>query len=206
MTAGVAYIVDDDEAVRDLLGRVLQKAGVAVETFPSGTHFLDSYTPERRGCLLLDVSMPDMNGLELQRALHERRAYLPIIFVTGSADVSMAIAGMKAGAMDYNQKPIDNQALVACTLKPLELDRHRDAERIRWQAANAHIVTLTPREREVLEHIVDGKTNKAIATTLGVSPRTLEIHRARILSKTGVEGLAELVRLFLLWQDGRDRY
>jgi FixJ family two-component response regulator len=155
---------------------------------------------------LLDVSMPDMNGLELQQALRERRAYLPIVFVTGSADVSMAIAGMKAGAMDYIQKPFDNQALVACTLKALELDRQRDAERIRWQAVNAHIVTLTPREREVLEHIVDGKTNKAIATTLGVSPRTLEIHRARILSKTGAEGLAELVRLFLLWQDGRDRY
>ncbi len=189
------FIVDDDAAVRDSLGLLLRSMGLPVETFESGRAFLDAGRDSRQGCLVLDIRMPGMSGLELQQELVARHSLLPIIFITGHGDVPMAVEAMQAGAVDFIQKPFRDQDLLDRINQALEKDalgRRMLAERAQ---IHRRLETLTPREREVLAMIVAGKANKVIAGDLNLSQRTVEIHRARVMEKMGAHSLAHLVRM-----------
>lgn len=192
------FVVDDDEEVRDSLTVLLQSVGLRVRGYASAQGFLDDYDPGRSGCLVLDIRMPGMSGTELQERLGDRRATLPIIMVTGHGDVSLAVKSMKAGALDFLQKPFNEQELLDLVHHALAADEERRSASNRRQAVIDRLASLTPREREVMELIVDGKANKNIAAALGLSQRTVEIHRARVMKKTGAESLAELVAKVLL--------
>jgi FixJ family two-component response regulator len=189
------FIVDDDAAVRDSLGLLLRSMGLPVETFESARAFLDAGRDSRQGCLVLDIRMPGMSGLELQLELVARHSLLPIIFITGHGDVPMAVEAMQAGAVDFIQKPFRDQDLLDRINQALEKDalgRRMLAERAQIRR---RLETLTPREREVLAMIVAGKANKVIAGDLNLSQRTVEIHRARVMEKMGAHSLAHLVRM-----------
>ena len=191
------FIVDDDEAVRGSLKLLLKTLGLPAQAFASAQEFLTSFDPGRTGCLVLDIRMPGMSGLELQDALNARGALLPIIFITGHGDVPMAVEAMQHGAMDFLQKPFRDQDLLDRINKALQRDRAgRDLlgnrERIR-----ACMATLTPREREVLTMVTQGKANKVIAADLQLSQRTVEIHRAHVMEKMGANSLAHLVRMVI---------
>ena len=192
---GIVYVVDDDRGVRDSLDLLLKSSGIDCETFESAASFLKSFRPERIGCLVADIRMPGMSGLDLQKELNSRRADIPIIFITGHGDVPMAVTAMKAGAVDFLTKPFRNQDLLDRIEVALGDARaeFQDHEKIR--EARARCATLTPRETEVMELVVSGLANKVIAMDLGVSQRTVELHRARVMQKMGVRSLAELVRL-----------
>lgn len=189
------FIVDDDTAVRDSLALLVRSIGLQAETFYSATEFLAAYSPPRWGCLLLDVRMPGMSGLELQKRLVDVNSSLPIIFVSAHGDVPMAVHAIRSGAIDFIQKPFRDQEL---------LDKIQHAishhERVLRNAASldeirARIESLTPREREVMHQVIDGKSNKVIAAELRISQRTVEIHRARVMAKMHAESLADLVRM-----------
>lgn len=191
----IVYVVDDDSAVRDSLRLLLKSVGLACETFESGREFLAGFKDGQRACLVADIRMPGMSGLDLQAELNRRQVHLPLIFITGYGDVPMAVDAMKAGALDFIQKPFRDQDL---------LDRINQAlaEEQEWREVDAErgeieqrIATLTPREREVMESVVRGDANKVVAFDLGVSQRTVEIHRARVMQKMGVRTLAQLVRM-----------
>jgi two-component system, LuxR family, response regulator FixJ len=201
-TEPVVAIVEDEESVRSLLLRSCARAGIKAEGFASAEDFLAAFRPEQPGCLVLDVSLPGMSGLQLQQELRERNARVPIIFLTGRADVSVATTGMRAGAVDMLEKPFEPELLFERLREALELDRQHRAEQLAWKEINARIETLTARERQVLDHIVAGHANKMVALLLDTSPRTVEVHRARIMRKMKVESLADLVRLVLLWRSG----
>lgn len=188
--------------MRSVLLRTFKRAGINAAGFACAEDFLAAFRPEHPGCLLLDVSLPGMSGLQLQEALRERKAGLPIIFLTGSADVSIATAGMRAGAVDLIEKPFEDEWLFSRVREAMELDRQRRAEHATWRDIDLRIGALTAREREVLDHVVAGHANKMIALLLNTSPRTVEVHRARIMRKMNVDNLAELVRLALLWRSG----
>ena len=190
------FVVDDDEAVRTSL-RLLKSVGLPVETFESGTAFLDQYDGNRAGCLVLDIRMPGMSGLDLQQALNERHSILPIVFITGHGDVPMAVEAMQAGAVDFIQKPFRDQDLIDRINKGLNKDGEmREALRAR-DDIRLRIGELTPREREVLDLVTAGKANKVIAGDLNVSQRTVEIHRARVMEKMNANSLAHLVRMVI---------
>jgi FixJ family two-component response regulator len=191
------FVVDDEEAMRSALRRTLTRGGLAVQTFASGPVFLAGYRPTPAACLLLDMKMPDMTGLELQAILNQRRIDLPVIFLTGAADVPAAVTAMKAGAADFLEKPFDNEILVARVRQCLAAHEQRhlaigDDDRY----ANGRAL-LTPREAEVMQLMLTGKTSKTIARELGVSHRTVDIHRGRVMEKMGAKSLAELVRMEL---------
>lgn len=193
----LVHVIDDDDAVRDLLALLLDAAGIAVRTHELATKFLALAPRLAAGCVLTDVRMPDMDGLALQRRLTEAGVTLPVIVMTGHADVPIAVAALKAGALDFLEKPFDDQRLIAAVRNALAASR--DARR--QAAAVAEITTrlanLTPREREVLDLLVVGNPNKTIAYDLGASPRTVEVHRARVMEKMGARSLAELVRMVI---------
>ena len=195
------FVVDDDDEVRDSLSVLLESVGLSVESFGSAQQFLDVYDPERPGCLILDIRMPGMSGIELQSRLSEKRAILPVIVITGHGDVSLAVQAMKGGAVDFLQKPFDEQALLDRVHQALADDARRRSELVERRGVLDRLATLTPREREVMELIVDGKANKNVAAELGVSQRTVEIHRARVMEKTEAGSLAHLVRMALLTHD-----
>lgn len=189
------FVVDDDEAVRQGLSALLRVKGFAVATFASAEAFLEALRPETRGVLLLDVRMPGMNGLELQRELNRRGAGLPVIVITGHGDVPMAVAALKAGAVDFLEKPFDADAILAGIAEALQAAAAapaRDADRA---ALASRFAQLTPREREVMALVVAGQPNKVIAHRLAIALRTVEIHRARVMEKTGARNLSELVRM-----------
>jgi two-component system, LuxR family, response regulator FixJ len=190
----LVYIVDDDEAVRDSLMILLKSIGLACESFPSAVDFLAGYAPERHSCLVTDIRMPGLSGLELQEKLNEQHIEIPIIFITGHGDVPMAVNAMKSGAMDFVQKPFRDQDLIDRINKALQQDRERRLSRRHAQVIHKRLATLTPRETEVMERVVKGQANKVIALDLGVSQRTVELHRARVMRKLGMRSLAELVR------------
>lgn len=200
-TDQTVFVVDDDEEVRDSLAVLFQSVGLTVRQYGSAQDFLDDYDPHRSGCLVLDIRMPGMSGTELQERLRDRRATLPVIMVTGHGDVSLAVRSMKAGALDFLQKPFNEQDLLDLVHHALANDAKRRSESSRRQAVIDRLASLTPREREVMELIVDGKANKNIASALGVSRRTVEIHRARVMKKAGAGSLAELVGMVLLTRD-----
>jgi two-component system response regulator FixJ len=191
------HVIDDDDAVRDSLAMLLDSAGIAVRAYDSATRFLALAPGLGAGCVLTDVRMPDMDGLALQRRLAEAGVTLPVIVMTGHADVPIAVAALKAGAVDFLEKPFDDERLIAAVRAALAASR--DARRQAEATAGivARLGSLTPREREVLDLMVAGNPNKTIAFDLGASPRTVEVHRARVMEKMGARSLAELVRMVI---------
>lgn len=191
------WVVDDDEAVRDSLGMLLRSVGLEIETFASANDLLDSLGETLPGCLVLDVRLPGMSGLELQKELAARDVELPIVFITGHGDVPMAVRAMQAGAVDFLEKPFKEQDLldrVSNSLLVADRRRQRSGE---TAALAQRFETLTPREREVLELVVEGAANKVIASRLGASRRTIEIHRANVMKKMRADSLAHLVRMVM---------
>ena len=191
------FVVDDDEGVRKSLCFLLKSVGLATQAFSSAAEFLQNYKPHYAGCLVLDVRMPGMSGLELQQQLNLRGAVIPVIFITGHGDVPMAVEAMQHGAFDFLQKPFRDQDLIDRIQRALERDARNRAALAQRQRIRASFEGLTPREREVLTLVTRGKSNKLVAAELGVSQRTVEIHRARVMEKTGAGSLAELVRMSL---------
>lgn len=191
------FVVDDDEAVRTSLRLLLKSVGLPVETFASAQEFLDQFDPDRAGCLVLDIRMPGMSGLELQQQLNERHSIMPVVFITGHGDVPMAVEAMQAGAVDFIQKPFRDQDLIDRINRALEKDREMRTELRERDEIRRRMSQLTPREREVLELVTQGKANKVIAGDLNVSQRTVEIHRARVMEKMGANSLAHLVRMVI---------
>lgn len=191
------YIIDDDDAVRDSLRVQLDAAGYEVESFASAVDFIKTAASIPLGCVVSDVQMPDIDGLELQKRLNEMQLNFPVVIVTGHADVAIAVRAMKAGAVDFIEKPFEEKAI----LESIELAQSRFAAQRETDAVGAtareRLGTLTPREHEVFEEMVRGKQNKVIAFDLDISPRTVEVHRARVLEKLEARSLAELVRLAL---------
>lgn len=177
------FVVDDDEAVRESLRALLEAAAFHVDDFGSAAAFLDAYKPHRPGCLVADIRMPDMGGLELQEELARRHIELPIIVITGHGDIPLAVRAMKAGAVDFIEKPFDDQLLLDSIERAFESAR-KSKRRVRYaKAATDRVVGLTPRERQVLKGLVAGQPNKVIAQELGISPRTVEVHRANLTKK-----------------------
>ncbi|WP_340264832.1 response regulator FixJ [Sphingobium mellinum] len=189
------YVLDDDEAVRRSLSFMLRTSGYGVRLFEGGLSFLKAAADLEPGCVLLDVRMPEMDGLEVQRELRTRGIMLPVIIMTGHGDIDMAVGAMKAGASDFIEKPFEKAALIAC----LEAARHASvADRglsARAQDARARLNILTDRERDVLRGLAEGLPNKTIAYDLGISPRTVEIHRANLMQKLEARSLAETLRI-----------
>lgn len=192
------FIVDDDEAVRDALGVLMNAASIPAESFKSARDFLDTITVDRPGCLVLDVRMPEIDGLDLQRELAARGSRLPVIMVTGHGDVPMAVQAMRAGAFDFITKPFDSQALLARIREAIELDAKTRKQRVDRAAIESRLAQLTPRETEVMELIVAGRSSKSIAETLGSSFNTVQNQRARILKKMQAESTADLVRMVMI--------
>ncbi len=191
------FIVEDDEAVRESLQMMLESVGHRVEAFANADDFLNSYNQDMAGCIILDVRMPGMNGMELQRKLNELNSILPIIFVTGHGDVPMAVEAMQQGAIDFVQKPYREQELLDKISQAMALDDENRASLQQQQLILERMADLTPRERDVMELMVEGKANKVIAIDLEISQRTVEIHRARVMEKLSANSLAHLVRMFL---------
>jgi len=189
------FVVDDDEAVRDSLGLLMESVGLAVETFASCQAFLDAYTEERTGCLLLDIRMPGMSGIRLQTELLDRQSTLPIIFITGHGDIPMAVEAIKCGAADFIPKPFRDQELLDRIDKVLNEDLKCHEDKQENEAINQCIAGLTQRESEVMRLMVEGKANKVIAIELHISQRTIETHRARVMEKMQATSFAHLVSM-----------
>lgn len=191
----VVHVVDDEEAIRRSLRMLLRSVQIDVETHSSATSFLDHWNSEEHGCILLDVRMPEMSGLELQEMLIARGVKTPIIFMTAHADVAMAVQVMKNGAFDLLEKPFTDQEVLDRVGKALEKSRAQTRDRTHRDSLRARYDRLTPREREVMELLLRGKANKMVAHDLGISERTVEIHRSRIMRKMGASSLAMLVTI-----------
>jgi FixJ family two-component response regulator len=196
----LVFVVDDEPAIRDSLALLLRSVGLPTRTFESAQAFLDAFQPVPNSCLLADVRMPGMSGLELQERLRDRGERLPVIVLTGHGDIAMAVRAMKAGAADFIEKPYNDQVLIDAVHRALAEARAPQgaaspgADRA---GIEARMATLSPREREVMQLVVEGRPNKVIATRLGLSTRTVEVHRAKVMEKMAARSLAELVRMAL---------
>jgi len=195
------YVVDDDQSVRNSLQWLLESVGIRTRVFADARSFLDTYQPGSPGCLVLDVRMPGMSGLDLQQQLRELEIDVPVIIVTGHADVPMAIRAMKDGAVDFIEKPYSDQILLERIQAALASDVQEQARRERVARIRANFDHLTFREKQIFERIVAGKPNKAIATELSISVKTVEVHRSRLMSKMQAGSLSELVKQALLLAD-----
>ena len=191
------YIVDDDAAIRDSLGLLLGLNGYRTLPFSNADDFLKVCAPEWSGCLLLDIRMPGTDGLALQASLHERGVALPIIFITAHGDVPTVRTALKSGAVDYLEKPVDPDAMLAAVRSAMDVDQAQRQKQARAGRSEQRMSSLTPREREVLELVVQGQQYRQIAAALGISPRTVEVHRARLMEKLGARNISELVRMSL---------
>lgn len=189
------YLVDDDEAIRRSASFMLRTSGFVVKTYASGIELLAAGKALDPGCVLLDVRMPGMDGLEVQKALREQDIRLPVVVMTGHGDVSVAVQAMKAGAIDFIEKPFEKATLMDALEQGFAQLAEAGTRARRAEEASAQLEVLTPREREVLEGLVRGHPNKTIAYDLGISPRTVEIHRANVMSKLGVASLSEALRI-----------
>jgi len=195
MKYGTVFIVDDDEAIRDALSWLLQSRGVEAQGFESAETFLNLWTPDMGGCLLLDIRMSGMSGLDLFDRLREVQARLPVIFLTGHGDVPMAVGALKKGARDFVEKPFNDNDLVDRVIEALEWDAQRRADEAGLAGLNARLEQLTARERQVMDLVLAGKLNKVIADELGITMRTVEVHRAHVFEKMGVKTAVELAQL-----------
>lgn len=196
-TEPIVFVVDDDQAIRSSLKWLIESVGLRVETYATADEFMRSYYPGRAGCLMLDVRMPGMSGLELQEHFAKHDILIPIIIITGHGDVPMAVRAMKSGAIDFIEKPFNDELLLESIRNALVLDvRQRETQAQRAEIA-ARLAHLTPREHEVMEMVTEGRSNKEIATGLGVSAKTVEAHRARVMEKMEAGSLAELVRMVI---------
>src|SRR6266699_4969714 len=189
------FVVDDYAPVRSSISRLLHAAGFAVAAFGSPQEFLAQYDPRIPGCLVLDLDMPAVNGFELQRILATKGSVLPIIFLTGHGDIPKSVRAMKHGASDFLTKPVNDEDLLAAVRAAIEKDRALSRRQTELSEIRARLATLTPREREVLEHVVTGKLNKQIAGDLGITEATVKMHRAHVMAKMKVQSVAELARL-----------
>ena len=193
----IVFIVDDDEPVRDSIGMLLDTMDIRYRAFADAQSFLDIYTHGQSGCLVLDIRMPGMSGIELQEKLLEMGAQLPIVFITGHGDIPMAVEAMRRGAVDFIRKPFREQDLLDRIHQALEQNSSRRSSDADIKKLRKRIAVLTPREYEVFERVTAGQANKVIAIELGISERTVEIHRSQVMQKTQVRTLADLVRLKL---------
>ncbi len=196
MSAGskIVYVVDDEAGMRKALSRLLRSHGFDVRGFASAREFLCAYRREDTACLVLDVTMPELDGMELQRHLTRADVLIPIVFLTGTGDIPMSVRAIKAGAADFLTKPVNDADLLRAVRAALQYAASQKAARATMEALAARFASLTPREREVMVHVVAGKLNKQIAADLGTGEQTIKIHRSRVMAKMGVESLADLVR------------
>ena len=201
-TQQTVYIVEDDEAVRDSLSMLLRSEGLAVEGYERATRFLEDWHAGMKGCIVLDIRMPEMDGMELQEALIERGSHLPIIFVTGHGDVPLAVEAMRKGAVDFIEKPYREDQLLEKIRGALATDAEQHQGREEKRMIEEQLAQLTPREREIMDRMVAGQANKVIAIELDISQRTVEIHRSRVMHKMGTHSLAQLVRMVMSVRDG----
>ena len=194
-TLPTVFIVDDEPAVLKSLSRLMRSARLAASTFSSPQEFLDRHDPQVPGCLILDVAMPGLDGLQLQQALIAKGSEIPIIFLSGRGDIPMSVRAMKRGAVDFLTKPVDDEDLLEAIRDAIEKDRVNRPAIAERNAIRQRLATLTPREREVLEHVLTGQLNKQIAGDLDIAEKTIKVHRGRVMEKMGVRSVAELVRL-----------
>ena len=190
-----AYVVDDDESIRTLWRWLMESHGIAVKTFATASEFIESYRSGSAGCLVLDLRLPGMSGLELQEYLNGRGIEIPIVFVTGYGDVPAAVSALKGGAVDFIQKPFSHREVLAIIANAFQRDAELRDKRARQSRIAGRLATLTEREREVLQRIIEGKPNKIIASELDISVKTVEFHRAKVMEKAGVDSVAELVQV-----------
>jgi FixJ family two-component response regulator len=192
------FIIDDDQEVREAIGLLMESVGLATESYPGAREYLDAFDPGRPGCLVLDVRMKGMSGLDLQQRLSTEPLHPPIIVVTGHGDVPMAVRAVKAGAVDFLEKPFHDQVLLDAVHRAFEQDGERRGHAMRLADIQERLARLTPREREILEQVVAGKRNKAIAADLGITQSTVEAHRAKVMEKMEARSLSDLMRMLLL--------
>ncbi len=192
--APTAYIVDDDESIRTLWRWLMESNGIEVKTFATAAEFIESYRNGSAGCLVLDLELPGMSGLELQEYLKCKDIEIPIVFVTGHGDVPAAVSALKGGAVDFIQKPFSYKDVLSVIEKAFERDAKIREKRTRQSRIAGRLATLTEREREVLQRVIEGRPNKIIASELDISMKTVEFHRAKVMEKMGVTSVAELVQ------------
>lgn len=197
----LVHLVDDDEAIRRSAGFMLKTSGFRVQTYESGDQLLKTVASLDPGCVLLDIRMPGMDGLEVQQALKERGIRLPVVIMTGHGDVTLAVRAMKAGAIDFIEKPFEKAVLLGAIEQAFHRLNRSSEARERASEAAVQLNALTPREREVLDGLAQGLPNKTIAYDLGISPRTVEIHRANLMMKLGVKSLSEALRIAFAAQE-----
>ena len=193
--APTAYIVDDDESIRTLWRWLMESNGIAVKTFATAAEFIESHRNVGAGCLVLDLKLPGMSGLELQEYLHRRSIEIPIVFVTGHGDVPAAVSALKGGAVDFVQKPFSYRDVLSVIEKAFETDAKIRKKRMQQSRIAGRLATLTEREQEVLQRVIEGKPNKIIAGELDISMKTVEFHRAKVMEKMSVTSVAELVQI-----------
>lgn len=198
MADSTVFVVDDDPAMRASLRWLIESVGLAVVTCSNAREFLDTYRPEQPGCLLLDVRMPGMSGLDLQSELSSRKIALPIVIITGYAEVPLAVRAMKAGAVDFIEKPFSDEALLECIRGAIKRDAERRRIELNRHSIARRLEQLTAREHDVLQRVVLGKSNKVIASELSLATKTVEAHRAHVMEKMQATSLAELIRLAVL--------
>jgi FixJ family two-component response regulator len=191
----IVYVVDDDPSICRALARLFRTVGLSAETFPSAKAFLDHSIPVRPMCLILDIRLPGPSGLDLQEALARAGRDVPIVFITGHGDVPTSVRAMKGGAIDFLQKPFNDQDLLDCVHRALSQSRAKLAERTERTELQDRLDTLTPREREVLLQVITGKLNKQIAGDLGIAEKTIKVHRGRVMQKMRAGSVADLVRM-----------
>jgi RNA polymerase sigma factor (sigma-70 family) len=195
MSEPTVFIVDDDQAVVRSLRWLIETVRLRVETFASAQAFLDGYDSSKPGCLVLDVRMPGMSGLELQKRLAARPIHVPIIFITGHGDVQMAVRAVQSGAFDFIEKPFNDQDLLDRIQKGIVFDAEQRGSEAQRAQLHARFASLTPREREVLDLVVEGMSNKVIANTLRLSAKTVEVHRAKVMEKMHARSISDLVKM-----------
>src|SRR5713101_7001578 len=191
----IAYVVDDDESIRTLWRWLMESNGITVRTFATAAEFIESYRNGGAGCLVLDLKLPGMSGLELQQYLNRKDIEIPIIFVTGHGDVPAAVSALKGGAVDFIQKPFGHREVLSIIEKAFQRDAEIREKHARLSIVASRLATLTEREREVLQRVIEGKPNKIIAGELDISMKTVEFHRAKVMEKMGVTSVAELVQI-----------
>ena len=191
----VVFVIDDDASMRQAIGRLLEAVDLEVKTFPSGQNFLASKMPDLPGCVILDVRLPGLSGLDLQQEMLARSIHYPIIFITGHGDIPMSVQAMKAGAVEFLTKPFRDQDLLDAITLAIRRDRAGRKQRVELSELRGHLASLTPREREVMTLVVAGMLNKQIAFELGASEKTIKAHRGRVMSKMQAGSLAQLVQM-----------